>query len=99
MMLATALAILATMALALVRALLGPSTYDRILALNMFGTKTVLLIGVAGFLSERPEWMDLAIVYALTNFTGTWAILRYAKYGQLASDDQAKASKPGNSGS
>ncbi len=97
MMVATALAILATMALALIRALLGPTSYDRILALNMFGTKTVLLIGVAGFLTERPEWMDLAIVYTLTNFTGTLAILRYAKYGQLASDDQAKSSESGPS--
>lgn len=85
--------ILATMALALFRAFVGPSVYDRILALNMFGTKTVLLIGVSGFLVGRPEWMDLALVYALINFVGTLAVLRFAKYGQLASDSQSKSSK------
>ena len=82
--------ILMTMALALVRAFAGPTAYDRILALNMFGTKTVLFIGVTGFLTERPEWLDLAIVYALINFVGTLAVLRFAKYGQLTSDDQPK---------
>ena len=86
----TMVGILVTMALALFRALAGPSVYDRILALNMFGTKTVLLIGVSGFLVGRPEWMDLAIVYALMNFVGTLAVLRFSKYGQLASDSQAK---------
>ena len=83
--------ILVTMALALLRAFAGPSVYDRILALNMFGTKTVLLIGVSGFMTERPDWMDLAIVYALINFVGTLAVLRFAKYGQLSSDLQPKS--------
>jgi multicomponent Na+:H+ antiporter subunit F len=86
----TMIGILATMALALLRAFAGPTVYDRILALNMFGTKTVLLIGVSGFLTQRPEWMDLAIVYALINFVGTLAVLRFSKYGQLSSDAQAK---------
>lgn len=78
--------ILITMALALVRATLGPTVYDRVLAANMFGTKTVLLIAVSGFLQGRPEWLDLAIVYALINFVGTLATLRYSKYGTLAAD-------------
>ena len=82
--------ILITMTLALFRAFAGPTVYDRILALNMFGTKTVLLIGVSGFLTGRPEWMDLAIVYALINFVGILAVLRFSKYGQLANDLQAK---------
>ena len=48
-MFATATAsILITMSLALARAALGPTVFDRILALNMFGTKTVLLIAVFG---------------------------------------------------
>lgn len=79
-----AIGVLVTMALALLRSVLGPSTYDRILALNSFGTKTVLLIAVAGFLDGRPEWLDLAIVYALINFIGTLAVLRFSKYGSLA---------------
>jgi multicomponent Na+:H+ antiporter subunit F len=79
-----AIGIVVTMSLALLRSILGPSTYDRILALNSFGTKTVLLIAVAGFLDGRPEWLDLAIVYALINFIGTLAVLRFSKYGSLA---------------
>ncbi|MAQ19537.1 MAG: pH regulation protein F [Sandaracinus sp.] len=80
------IAIVVTMALALLRSIVGPTTYDRILALNSFGTKTVLLIAVAGFLTGRPEWLDLAIVYALINFIGTLAVLRFSKYGSLAAE-------------
>ena len=86
MFVAAMVAVLATMALALVRALLGPTVYDRILALNMFGTKTVLLIAVAGFLAGRPEFLDLALVYALVNFAGTIAVAKFARFGNLASD-------------
>ena len=66
--------VLFTMFLALARAALGPTVFARILAANMFGTKTVLLIAVAGFYTGRPEWLDLAIVYALVNFAGTFAV-------------------------
>ena len=59
------LGILVTMLIALTAAVRGPSVFDRILAINMFGTKTVLLIAVSGFLTGRPEWLDLAILYAL----------------------------------
>ena len=82
-----ALAVLVTMALALARAFLGPTVYDRILALNMFGTKTVLLIAVSGFLMGRPEWLDLALLYALVSFIGLLAILRFSKYGGLGDDE------------
>ena len=80
-------AILVTMALALARARLGPTVFDRILALNMFGTKTVLLIAVAGFLTERPDFLDLALLYALMNFIGMVAVLRLSKYGHFADND------------
>ncbi len=87
---AAALAILTTMLLALVRAFLGPSVYDRILALNMFGTKTILLIAVSGFLTGRPDWLDLALLYALISFIGLMAVLRFSKYGGLGDDDRAR---------
>ena len=80
---AALVAILVTMGLALVRAAKGPTVFDRILALNMFGTKTVLLIAVIGFLTGRPDFLDLALVYALINFVGTIAMLKYFKYGDL----------------
>ena len=74
---AALLAILVTMALALIRACLGPSVYDRILAVNMFGTKTVLLIAVLAFLYGRPDFLDLALAYALINFIGVLAVLEF----------------------
>lgn len=78
---ASAMLILTTMTLALIRAMLGPTIFDRVLALNMFGTKTVLLICVAGFLLQRTDFLDLALLYSLMNFIGTVALLRYASYG------------------
>jgi multicomponent Na+:H+ antiporter subunit F len=75
--------ILVAMAMALVRALLGPTVYDRVMAVNTFGTKTVLLIAVLGFLTGRPEFLDLALVYALINFIGTIAVLKFFEYGDL----------------
>ncbi len=86
MFLTAALAVLATMALALVRAFKGPTVFDRILALNMMGTQTVLLIAVMGFLVGRPDFLDLALVYALVNFSGTLAVVKFARFGNLASD-------------
>jgi len=74
------LGVLATMVLALVRALKGPTAYDRVLAVNMFGTKTVLLIAVIGFLTGRPDFLDLGLVYVLINFIGTIAILKFVEF-------------------
>jgi len=71
------IAILVTMSLALARALLGPSVYDRVLAVNMFGTKTVLLLSVVAFLYGRPDFLDLALTYALINFVGILAVLEF----------------------
>ena len=83
MFIVTSFAVLVTMALALTRALLGPTVYDRVLAMNMFGTKTVLIIAVLGFLTGRPDFLDLALLYALINFIGTLAVLKFFEYGDL----------------
>ncbi len=83
MFIVATLAILIAMALALTRAILGPTIYDRILSVNSFGTKTVLLIAVYGFLSGRPDFADIALVYALINFIGTIAVLKFFEYGDL----------------
>jgi multicomponent Na+:H+ antiporter subunit F len=71
------IAILVTMVLALVRALMGPSVYDRVLAVNVFGTKTVLLLSVIAFLYGRPDFLDLALAYALINMVGILAVLEF----------------------
>ena len=76
-------AILVTMILALIRAMLGPTVFDRVLALNMFGTKTVLLICVIGFLTKRTDFLDLALLYSLMNFIGMVALLRFSEYGSF----------------
>ncbi|MHC4971563.1 MAG: monovalent cation/H+ antiporter complex subunit F [Planctomycetota bacterium] len=73
-------AIILTMALALTRATLGPTVFDRILAINMFGTKTVLLIAVLGFATDRPDFLDLGLLYVLLNFIGVVAVLRLFTY-------------------
>jgi multicomponent Na+:H+ antiporter subunit F len=76
---AALLAILVTMALALARALLGPTSYDRLLAVNMFGTKTVLVLAVLALLFGRADFLDLALAYALINFIGVLAVLRFVQ--------------------
>ena len=78
-----AAAILITIGLALVRALLGPTIYDRILAVNMIGTKTVLLIAVYAFLSDRTDILDIALIYALINFVGVVAVLKLVEMGNF----------------
>lgn len=80
---AAALAILVTLAMALARAVKGPTVWDRILAANMIGTKTVLLIAVLGFLTGRPEWGDIALLYALINFVGVIAAMKFVRYHSL----------------
>ena len=80
---AAMIAILVGMVLLLTRAFLGPTIYDRLLAINNFGTKTVLVIAIYGFLTERPDFLDIAIVYALCNFITTIAVLKYFEYGDL----------------
>ena len=77
MYIAATLATLVTMALALTRAVRGPSVYDRVLAVNMFGTKTVLLLAVIAFQFGRPDFLDLALTYALINFIGVFAVLHF----------------------
>lgn len=83
MFLAAMAGVVVTMLLLLIRALLGPTVYDRILAINVFGTKTVLFIAVLGFLNGRPEFLDVGLVYALINFIGTLAVLKFMQYGDL----------------
>ena len=82
MFVAATAAVIIAMVLALVRAFSGPSLYDRVLAGNSFGTKTVLLIGIMGFLTGRPDFLDIALLYALINFAATIAILRFFSYRQ-----------------
>ena len=82
------IAILVVMLLVLAKAYLGRTIYDRILAVNMFGTKTILLIAVYGFLIERPEFLDLAIVYTLINFIGVVCVLKFIERLDLNKNEE-----------
>ncbi len=85
---AVAAAILVTMALALARALLESTVYDRVLAANMFGTKTVLLLSVVAFLYGRRDLLDLALAYALINFISVLAVLKFVQDHALRQGDR-----------
>jgi multicomponent Na+:H+ antiporter subunit F len=80
---AAALALLVALALAVVRAALGPTVFDRAQAANTIGTLAMLLLAVVGFLTGRPEFLDLALVYGLLNIVGTVAVLKFFRYGNL----------------
>ena len=77
---AAAIALVIAIALMLIRALSGPTLYDRVLAVNSLGTKIILLLGVIGFLTGRPDFLDISILYALINFVATIAILKFFRY-------------------
>ncbi len=90
MLIAATLAILIVMVMAITRGIMGPTLYDRILAVNMFGTKTVLLISLLGFVMGRPEFLDIAIVYALINFISVIGVLRYSDSSIFKHSNQQK---------
>lgn len=79
--------LLVSMAILLIRAFRGPTVFDRILAVNSFGTKTVLLIAVTLFLVDRLDFLDLAMVYALLNFIGTIAVMRFTLMRDFKAQD------------
>ena len=92
MFVAALVAVAVSMLLALIRMLMGPTVYDRILALNSFGTKTVLTIAILGFLTGRPDFLDIGLLYALINFIGTIAILKFFEYGTLGDEKNDEVS-------
>jgi multicomponent Na+:H+ antiporter subunit F len=93
---AAALALLATLALAVARLILGPTVFDRVQAANTVGTAAVLLLAVLGFLSGRPDFLDLSITYGLLNLVGTIAVLKFFRYGDLG--DPGEETEEGRQG-
>jgi len=87
---AAALALLVTLALALARAALGPTVFDKAQAANSIGTAAMLLLAVLGFLNGRPEFLDIAIVYGLLNVIGTIAVLNFFRQGTLGDSGDTK---------
>jgi len=87
--------IMIAIALGLIRALRGPTLYDRILAVNMIGTQTVLMVAVLGFLAGRPEFLDIALVYVLISFVSTIAVLSLCKRRQLSQGGRGPETEEG----
>ncbi|MBK9754222.1 MAG: cation:proton antiporter [Nannocystis sp.] len=79
----TAIALLIGLLIILIRAVVGPTVYDVILATNAIGTKTIVFVTLLGYISGRPEFIDMAIIYALITFITTVAILKFAEKGRL----------------
>lgn len=86
MFIAAAIAVLVALTMAIARGILGPTVFDRVLAGNTVGTLAILLLAIVGFLTGRPEWLDIALVYGLLNLIGTLAVLKFFRHGDLAYD-------------
>ncbi|MBZ0217605.1 MAG: hypothetical protein K8F25_13685 [Fimbriimonadaceae bacterium] len=84
MFVAAAIAVLVFLTVAVMRALVGPTVFDRVLAANSIGTAAIMLLAVFGFLTERPEFLDIGITYGLLNIIGTLAVLKFIRYGDLS---------------
>lgn len=86
-----AAAILISLVLAITRAIKGPTVFDRVLAGNSVGTLAIMLLAVMGFLTERPEFLDIGLTYGLLNLIGTLAVLKFFRHGDLAYDVDSEA--------
>lgn len=79
-----AIAVVTAHIFAVARALKGPTVFDRLLAANTIGVAAILLLSVVGFLTDRPEFLDIGITYGLLNLIGTLAVLKFFRYGDLS---------------
>lgn len=95
MMIGCLLALLVALALVVVRALKGPTAFDRVLAANSIGTIVILIITVYSFVSGRALFIDVALTYGLLNLIGTVALLKFIRHGDLGhSEETGASSKP-----
>ncbi|MBU2583410.1 MAG: pH regulation protein F [Alphaproteobacteria bacterium] len=88
-------AILLALLFVVIRAIKGPTVFDRALAGNSIGTLAILLLASYGFLTGRPEFLDIGLTYGLLNLIGTFAVLKFFRHGDLAYDITDDEEKPG----
>lgn len=81
-------AVLAALVLLVARVLAGPSTFDRLVAANSIGTASILVLALYGFMTGRPEFLDIGIIYALLNIIGVFAVLKFFRYGALGHEGE-----------
>jgi len=72
--------------LCLYRAARGPTVPDRILAINIVGTKTLVVLVLIAYIFDQPMYLDIALVYGLLNFIVTVVAARYMETGKIKGD-------------
>ena len=65
------------------RAIIGPSAPDRVIAINIIGTKTVVIIALISLYYSYDYYLDIAMVYALMAFIATIGVAKYMEKGAL----------------
>lgn len=60
------------------RVVVGPTTADRVVAVNVVGTTTVVVIAFLGAALDEPGYLDVALVYALLNFLLSLGLARFS---------------------
>lgn len=67
----------ATILACLYRAIKGPTQADRLIAINVIGTKTIIIIAMVSFIIKETYFVDVALVYALISFITSIVIANY----------------------
>ncbi|MHC4941971.1 MAG: monovalent cation/H+ antiporter complex subunit F [Planctomycetota bacterium] len=80
-LIAFGLGLLFTMLITLYRVIFGPTTYDRIMGVNVIGTKTTVLLVIIGTIYNRVDmFVDIALAYAMLNFITTLAASKFFQH-------------------
>jgi len=76
-LLAAAAALVVLAIVVLYRAVRGPTMQDRVIAVNVLGTNTVVILALLSAALDVPSFLDIALVYALLNFVMAVAISKF----------------------
>lgn len=73
-LIASSLFLSITIVFCMIRAIKGPLAADRLIAVNVIGTKTIVLISLISFVLNETYFIDVVLVYALISFIGSIGI-------------------------
>ena len=79
---ASSLLLILTLVAVLYRLILGPTSWDRLLAYNSASNRVVILLAIAGVVLNQPAYLDVAIVYAALSFLGVVILARFMERGE-----------------
>lgn len=77
-LLATAMLLVVLAFLLVYRAAVGPTTQDRVVAINAVGTTTVVVIALVAGALDQPGFLDIALVYAMLNFLLSLGVAKFS---------------------